>query len=119
MSDTDLSKSKIININDFIFRQNLEFYPNLSSLICENNILYLKKDNKIVDNVALTFDLRTLPGESWNVTPENFLNIIRLNKECANLYKFGEFMRGHAHEKFLDNNEEMREIYANLFYCKR
>ena len=110
MSDTDLSKSKIININDFIFRQNLEFYPNLSSLICENNILYLKKDNKIVDNVALTFDLRTLPGESWNVTPENFLNIIRLNKECANLYKFGEFMRGHAHEKFLDNNEEMRQI---------
>ena len=38
-----LSKTKIININDFIFRQYLEFYPELAGLSCKENVLYLKE----------------------------------------------------------------------------
>ena len=101
MSDTDLSKSKIININDFIFRQNLEFYPNLQGLSCEDNILTLKNNNIITDSVTLTFDLRTLPGEAWNVTPEEFIKIIKLNKECKGLYKFIELMQKYAFDPFI------------------
>ena len=106
MSDTDLSKSKIININDFIFRQNLEFYPNLDGLTCEDNVLYLKQNDNVIDSEALTFDLRTLPGEAWNVTPQKFLEIIKLNKECKGLYKFIELMKEHAYEKFLRPESE-------------
>ncbi len=101
MRDSDLSKSKIININDFIFRQNLEFYPNLNGITCEDNVLYLKKDNKIIDSVPLTFDLRTLPGEAWNVTPEEFLDIIKLNKDCKGLYKFLELIEKYAFDPFI------------------
>ncbi len=101
MSDTDLSKSKIININDFIFRQNLEFYPNLEGLKCEDNILTYIKNNTIVDSVALTFDLRTLPGEAWNVTPEEFMNIIKLNTDCKGLYKFVELLEKYAFDPFI------------------
>ena len=106
MSDTDLSKSRIININDFIFRQNLEFYPNLEGLMCEDNVLYLKENDQVIDSEALTFDLRTLPGEVWNVTPSKFLEIIRLNKECKGLYKFIELMKEHAYEKVLNSESE-------------
>ena len=92
MGDTDLSKSKIININDFIFRQNLEFYPNLNGLSCEDNTLYLKDKGKTIDSVLLTFDLRTLPGDAWNTDPQEFLNIIKLNKDCKGLYSFIDLM---------------------------
>ncbi len=91
INDNDLSKSKIININDFIFRQNLEFYPNLSGLSCVDNVLCYQKDGKNI-NVPLTFDLRTLPGYAWNVTPEEFIKIVNLNKETKGLYKFVEFL---------------------------
>ena len=91
MSDNDLSKSKIININDFIFRQNLEFYPNLQGLSCVDNILRYQKNGQNIQ-VPLTFDLRTLPGHAWNVTPEEFINIVNLNKETKGLYKFVDFL---------------------------
>ncbi len=99
MNDNDLSKSKIININDFIFRQNLEFYPNLNGLSCVDNILHYQKNGQDI-SVPLTFDLRTLPGHAWNVTPEEFINIINLNKETNGLYKFIEFLEKNVY----DNN---------------
>ncbi len=105
MYDSDLSKSKIININDFIFRQNLEFYPNLDGLSCVDNVLYYKKDNNIVDSITLTFDLRTLPGEAWNVTPEEFLQLIKLNKDCKGLYKFLEIIEKYAFSSFIKPEE--------------
>lgn len=101
MSDTDLSKSRIINVNDFIFNQNLEFYPNLQGLSCtDNNLTYQRPDGSIVIE-PLTFDLRTLPGEAWNVTPEEFINIIKLNKKCKGLYKFIDLIERHAFEPFI------------------
>ena len=101
MSDTDLSKSKIININDFIFRQNLEFYPNLNSITCEDNVLYLKENGNIIDSTTLTFDLRTLPGEAWNLTPQEFMETIKLNKDCKDLYKFIDLIQKYAFDPFL------------------
>ena len=97
MDGSDLSKSKIININDFIFRQNLEFYPNLNGLICEDNTLKYIVNNEIVASEVLTFDLRTLPGHAWNVSPMEFLNIIKLNKETKGLNKFIELMQKNAY----------------------
>ena len=97
MIDNDLSKSKIININDFIFRQNLEFYPNLNGLTVEDNTLKYIVDNQVLESVVLTFDLRTLPGNAWNVTPEEFINIIKLNKETKGLNKFIELMQEKAY----------------------
>lgn len=95
--ENDLGKSKIININDFIFRQNLEFYPNLTGLIVEDNILKYIVNNEIVDSEVLTFDLRTLPGSVWNVSPIEFINIIRLNKETKGLNKFIELMQKYGY----------------------
>lgn len=101
MSDTDLNKSKIINVNDFIFNQNLEFYPNLQGLQCnDNNLIYQRKDGTVI-NVPLTFDLRTLPGEAWNVNPEEFIEIIKINKECKGLYKFIDLLERNAFEPFI------------------
>ncbi len=88
MSDNDLSKSRIININDFIFKQNLQFYPNLVGLSCENNTINYTKNNNVIASVVLTFDLRTLPGDAWNLSPEEFMDVIKLNKECKSLQKF-------------------------------
>lgn len=96
MSDTDLSKSKIININDFIFNQNLEFYPNLQGLSCVDNKLTYQNSDGTILNETLTFDLRTLPGEAWMVAPKEFIDIIRLNKECKNLYSFIDIMQKYA-----------------------
>lgn len=101
MSDTDLSKSKIININDFIFKQNLEFYPNLQSIECIDNILHYTKEDGSIISEPLTFDLRTLPGEAWMVSPSEFMDIIKLNKECKGLYKFLDLIEKHAFDNFL------------------
>lgn len=101
MSDTDLSKSRIINVNDFIFNQNLEFYPNLQGLSCNDNNLFFQKSDGTIINEPLTFDLRTLPGEAWNVSPEEFIDIIRLNKECKGLYKFIDLIQKHAFDPFI------------------
>ncbi len=97
----DLSKSRIININDFIFRQNLEFYPNLLGLNCIDNNLIYEVDGKVLANETLTFDLRTLPGDAWNTTPEEFMNIIRLNKDCRSLSDFLELIEKHAYDPFI------------------
>ena len=105
MSDSDLSKSKIININDFIFRQNLEFYPNLRGLMVEDNVLKYNKDNLNINEV-LTFDLRTLPGEVWNATPEEFINIVRINKECKGLYRFLDFINKQGFNTFINSYQE-------------
>ena len=83
-----ISKTKIININDFIFRQYLEFYPELKGLSCKDNTLYLQENDNIVASETLTFDLRTLPGEAWNVDARKFMDIIKLNKECSKLDDF-------------------------------
>ena len=99
MNDSDLSKSKIININDFIFRQNLEFYPNLHGLICEDNILKYIVNNEVIASETLTFDLRTLPGNVWNTTPEEFINIIKLNKETKGLYRFVDILQKYIYEQ--------------------
>lgn len=87
MSDNDLSKSRIVNINDFIFKQNSQFYPNLEGLSCDNNTITYMKNNNIIASEVLTFDLRTLPGDVWNLLPDEFMNIIKLNKECKSLQR--------------------------------
>lgn len=101
MYNEDLSKSKIININDFIFRQNLEFYPNLQGLTVEDNILKYKENGNIIASESLTFDLRTLPGEVWNESPEEFLETIKINKECAKLTEFLNLMNNFAFETYI------------------
>ena len=102
VNDTDLNKSKIMNINDFIFRQNLEFYPNLQGLKVENNILIYQEQEEKKISEPLTFDLRTLPGEVWNNSPERFLEIIRHNKECKKLYDFIYLLNNYAFETFVN-----------------
>ncbi|MDE5539889.1 MAG: hypothetical protein K2J20_05330 [Bacilli bacterium] len=99
MSDAGM-KSGIVNINDFIFKQNLEFYPNLKGLACVDNTIIYQRDGNIL-NIPLTFDLRTLPGDAWNVTPEEFIDIINLNKKCSKLYKFIELMQTHGYDNFI------------------
>lgn len=90
--EEDLAKSRIINVNDFIFRQNLEFYPNLRGLSCQDNILTLSENGEYVDSETLTFDLRTLPGHVWLYTPEEFMDVIRLNKDFDDIYDFLEIL---------------------------
>lgn len=85
MDINDLNKSRIININDFIFRQNLEFYPNLQGISCENNVLTYKVNGEIKESITLTFDLRTLPGYIWNLNCKEFMDAIRFNKKCMTL----------------------------------
>ncbi len=99
MSDTE--NTGIININDFIFKQNLEFYPNLEGLSCEDNQIIYRKNGEVINSIALTFDLRTLPGNAWNVSPEEFINIIKLNKDCTGLYGFIKLMQNHGFDNFI------------------
>lgn len=96
-----MENTGIININDFIFKQNLEFYPNLEGLSCIDNEIIYKKNGEVINSIALTFDLRTLPGNAWNVSPEEFIDIIKTNKDCTNLYKFIDLMQQHGFDNFI------------------
>jgi len=119
MSSTDLSKSKIININDFIFRQNLEFYPNLNGLSCEDNILTYTLNGEIVASEALTFDLRTLPGDAWNVISKEFIEIIKINKTCKILFNFIQLINQNAFDNIILNKQELENDitnYMNLYF---
>jgi len=101
----ELNKSKIININDFIFRQNLEFYPNLNELSCEDNVLTYKVDGEIKEQEKLTFDLRTLPGHIWNYDSKKFMEVIKFNKDCLELEDVADFVNEHAFDNiFTPNN---------------
>lgn len=119
MNNEDLSKSKIININDFIFRQNLEFYPNLQGLTVEDNILTYKENGEILANEPLTFDLRTLPGDVWNNNPKEFIGIIKINKSCKNLLSFITLLNQSAFDNVILNKEELENNitnYMNLYF---
>lgn len=117
--DFNLNKSKIININDFIFRQNLEFYPNLTGLSCEDNILTYKVNGETITSEALTFDLRTLPGDAWNVSPKNFIEIIKINKSSKKLFDFIHLLNESAFDNVILNKEELEHNvsnYMNLYF---
>lgn len=118
-SSSGLSKTKIININDFIFRQYLEFYPELEGLSCKDNTLYLQANGEIVASETLTFDLRTLPGEAWNVDAKNFMEIIKINKSCKNLESFITLLNQNAFNQIvIDKNllETQVTNYMNLYF---
>ena len=113
-----LSKTKIININDFIFRQYLEFYPELRGLSCRDNILYLQESDK-VESETLTFDLRTLPGEAWNVDAKTFMEIIKTNKSCKSLESFLDILNQNAFDNVVMNKEMLDNKitnYMNLYF---
>jgi len=111
MNDTDLNKSKIININDFIFRQNMEFYPNLQGLSCEDNVLTYKINDAVVAQETITFDLRTLPGHVWNYDSKRFMEIIKFNKDCLTLGDVADFINEHAFDNiFTPRNIESGDI---------
>lgn len=117
--DIDLNKSKIMYINDFIFRQNLEFYPNLQGLSVEENILRYNENPEHQIAEVLTFDLRTLPGDTWNVTPQEFIGIIKTNKECKSLYNFIEIINQNAFERVMLGGQDLESTisnYMNLFF---
>lgn len=119
MYNEDLSKSKIININDFIFRQNLEFYPNLQGLIVEDNILKYKENGNTIASESLTFDLRTLPGEVWNYNRKEFLETIKINKSCKHLISFINLLNQNAFDNITLNEEELKNQitnYMNLYF---
>lgn len=121
MSDTDLGASKIINVNDFIFRQTLEFYPNLQGLTCENNVLAYQTAEGIITE-TLTFDLRTLPGNAWNVSPSDFINVIRINKSCNTLFGFISLLNQKAFDNILINKEELEKqisAYMELYFSAK
>lgn len=114
-----MSKTKIININDFIFRQYLEFYPELQGLSCKENVLYLKQNNEIVSTETLTFDLRTLPGEAWNVNATTFMEIIKINKSCKKLESFINLLNQNAFNNFTVEKEKLdleTTDYMNLYF---
>ena len=116
---TGLSKTKIININDFIFRQYLEFYPELKGLSCKDNNLYLQENGEIVASETLTFDLRTLPGEAWNVDAKTFMEIIKINKSCKTLESFITLLNQNAFNQIvIDKNilEAQVTNYMNLYF---
>ena len=118
-SNSGLSKTKIININDFIFRQYLEFYPELQGLSCKDNTLYLEEQNEIIASETLTFDLRTLPGEAWNVDAKTFMEIIKINKSCKNLESFITLLNQNAFNQIvIDKNllENQVTNYMNLYF---
>lgn len=106
-TENSISKTKIININDFIFRQNLEFYPNLNGLSCKENVLTFKENGNIIRSETITFDLRTLPGQVWLKTPKEFLEVIRLNKECENLDKFLKLLKSYIPNNFINEGSEV------------
>lgn len=100
-----------MNINDFIFRQNLEFYPNLKDLSCEDNILTYKVNGEVVEKEPLTFDLRTMPGHVWNYDSKRFMDVIKFNKDCLALEDVADFVNEHAFDNFFTpNNIESGDI---------
>ena len=115
-----LSKTKMININDFIFRQNLEFYPELQGLSCKDNILYLKENGEIVASETLTFDLRTLPGEVWNGNAKEFMRNIKINKISKKLEDFITLLNQNAFNNInmpdSNNLENQVTDYMNLYF---
>ena len=114
-----MSKTKIININDFIFRQYLEFYPELQGLSCKDNILYLRENGEIIANETLTFDLRTLPGEAWNVSAKEFMEIIKINKSCKKLESSINLLNQNAFNNITIEKEAIdNQItdYMNLYF---
>lgn len=123
MNGTDLNGSKIININDFIFRQNLEFYPNLRGLSCDDNVITWVKDGTVEASVPLTFDLRVLPGDAWLVTPAEFINILKLNKECKKLYSFIDLIQTHCFDTFIkpgfNDLESQIKNYMRLYFTAK
>ena len=119
VNQNGISKTKIININDFIFRQYIEFYPELQGLNCKENTLYLKENNEIVASEVLTFDLRTLPGEAWNVDAKTFIENIKINKSCKQLEGFLNFLNSSAYNNItLDKEQLNNQItnYMNLYF---
>ncbi len=80
-------------LNELIFKKNLEFHPNLNELTCEKDTLIYKMSGNVISSEVLTFDLRYLPGDAWNVTPGEFMRTIRLNKDCKALTSFHELIK--------------------------
>lgn len=114
-----LSKTKIININDFIFRQYLEFYPELHGLSCKDNTLYLEENGSVLASETLTFDLRTLPGEAWNVNAKTFMEIIKINKSCKSLESFINLLNQNAFNNIVIDKETLDAKitnYMNLYF---
>lgn len=93
----ELGQTKIMNINDFIFRQNLEFYPNLTGIKCRNNELIFEENGEIVRSEVLTFDLRTLPGHVWNYDAKKFMEVIKFNKDCLSLGDVANYINDESH----------------------
>ena len=119
VNQNGISKTKIININDFIFRQYIEFYPELQGLNCKENTLYLKENNEIVASEVLTFDLRTLPGEAWNVDAKTFIENIKINKSCKQLEGFLNFLNSSAYNNIILDKEQLNNQitnYMNLYF---
>lgn len=116
---TKISKTKIININDFIFRQYIEFYPQLQGISCKDNTLYLKENEQIVATETLTFDLRTLPGEAWNVDKRTFIENIKINKSCKQLEDFLNLLNASAYNNIILDKEQLNNQltnYMNLYF---
>lgn len=112
----DLNKSRIININDFIFRQNQEFYPNLQELTCEDNVLIYKINGAIVARETVTFDLRTLPGHVWNYPAKKFMEVIKFNKDCLTLADAADFINENAFNNVItpqNINQGITRTYTN------
>ena len=118
-----LSKTKIININDFIFRQYLEFYPSLIGLSCKDNVLYLQENGETIASETLTFDLRTLPGEAWNVNAKEFMEIIKINKSCKSLESFVNLLNQNGFNNInmpnTDDLENKVTNYMNLYFSAK
>ncbi len=111
--------TKLFNRNDFIFRQYLEFYPNLANLSCKDGILSLKENGEIIASESLTFDLRTLPGEARNVDAQTFMEIIKINKSCDNLNDFIKLLNQNAFNNFTIDKESLDNKvtnYMNLYF---
>lgn len=118
-SQNGISKTKIININDFIFRQYIEFYPELQALSCKENTLYLKENDQIIASEVLTFDLRTLPGEAWNVDAKTFIENIKINKSCKQIEEFLNLLNSSAYNNIILDKEQLNNQitnYMNLYF---
>ena len=114
-----LTETKVVNINDFIFNQNLEFYPNLSKISCQDNTLIYKENNEELAREVLTFDLRTLPGSVWTLSPKEFLSVIKINKDCKGLLEFASLLNQKAFDQFIINNDELElkvSNYMSLYF---
>lgn len=109
----NISNTKVININDFIFHQNLEFYPNLQNLDCQDNTLIYTDNANIVKEV-LTFDLRTLPGSVWTLSAQEFLNVIKMNKLAKALLSFMNILNEYAFDKVMVIPEDLEQKIASF-----